>query len=168
MKGVDQHVAGLEVVLQAEENLYLRLRELLRREEDELIELDPARIAQTVDEKRSLAEEARLLEDSRRALAGALAVALGLGDRPQKLSVLIEALGGEAARLPELHGRLSALVGSTRSLLEANGGFSDRSLRRVQETLKLLGRAVPERVGYGPGLERGAGVGRGRIVRAAI
>jgi hypothetical protein len=168
MNGLDQQVARLEVVLQAEENLYLRLREVLRREEAELIDLDPGRIAQTVEEKRSLAEEARLLEDSRRALASDLARALGLGDRPQKLSALIDALGDEAARLPELHGRLSALIGSTRSLLEANGGFADRSLRRVRETLKMLGRAVPEKVGYGPGLERGTGVGRGRIVRAAI
>lgn len=168
MNAVFPQVARLEVVLQAEENLYLRLRELLRREEAELIDLDPGCIAQTVEEKRSLAEEARLLEDTRRALASELARALGLGDGPRKLSALIEALGDEAARLPELHGRLSALVGSTRSLLEANGSFADRSLRRVQETLKMLGRAVPERVGYGPGLERGAGVGRGRIVRAAI
>jgi hypothetical protein len=168
MNPFDQQVARLEVVLQAEENLYLRLRQVLRREEAELIELDPGRIAQTVEEKRSLAEEARLLEDSRRALASELARGLGLGDSPQKLSALIEALGDDAARLPELHGRLSALIGSARSLLEANGGFAERSLRRVQETLKMLGRAVPERVGYGPDLGRGAGVGRGRIVRAAI
>ena len=166
--GLDEQVRRLEVVLQAEENLYLRLRDVRRREEAELIELDPAQIAATVEQKGSLAEEARLLEDSRRAVAIVLGRALGLGDSPQKLSVLIEALGAEAARLPELHGRLSALVGSTRGLLEANGGFSQRSLRRVQETLKMLGRAVPEKVGYGPGLERGAGVGRGRIVRAAI
>ena len=165
---VDEQVGRLEIVLQAEENLYLRLREVLRREEAELIALDPAQIAATVEQKRSLAEEARLLEDSRRALAIALGRALGLGDSPQKLSVLIAALASEAARLPDLHGRLLALVGSTRGLLEANGGFSQRSLKRVQETLKMLGRAVPEKVGYGPGLERGAGVGRGRIVRAAI
>lgn len=168
MMGLDEQVSRLEVVLQAEENLYLRLRNVLRREESELIDLDPGRIAATVEEKRSLAEEARLLEDSRRALATLIGRTLGLGDAPQKLSVLIAALGHEAARLPDLHGRLSALVGSTRGLLEANGGFSQRSLKRVQETLKMLGRAVPERVGYGPGVERGAGVGRGRIVRAAI
>ncbi len=168
MNGVEQLVARLEVVLQAEEDLYLRLRAVLRREETELIELDPARLAQTVDEKRSLAEEARLLEDSRRAIAKTLAQSLGLGDGPHKLSALIEALGDEAGRLPERHGRLSALIGATRSLLEANGGFADRSLRRVQETLRMLGRAVPERVGYGPGHASSAGVGRGRILRAAI
>lgn len=168
MNGVAAQVAKLETVLLAEENLYLRLRDVLRREEAELIELDPGRIAGTVDEKRMLAEEARLHEDARRVLAAGLARLLGLPDRPQKLSALIEALGAEAGRLPELHARLSALIGSTRGLLEANGSFADRSLRRVQETLRMLGRAVPEPVGYGPGRERGDGVGRGRIVRAAI
>ena len=169
MKSVEQQVAGLEVVLQTEENLYLRLRDVLRREELQLVELDPAQIAETVDQKRSLAEEARLLEDSRRALTGALGRSLGLGDQPVKLSALIELLEGEAGRLPELHGRLSALIRSTRGLLEANGSFSERSLRRVQETLRMLGRAVPEKVGYGPGISRDAAtMGRGRLVRAAI
>lgn len=169
MKSVEQQVAGLEVVLQTEENLYLRLREVLRREELQLIELDPAQIAETVDQKRSLAEEGRLLEDSRRALTSGLGRSLGLGDQPVKLSALIELLDAEAGRLPELHGRLSALIQSTRGLLEANGSFSDRSLRRVQETLRMLGRAVPEKVGYGPGAERSAAtMGRGRLVRAAI
>lgn len=169
MKSVEQQVTGLEVVLQTEENLYLRLRDVLRREELQLVELDPAQIADTVDQKRSLAEEGRLLEDSRRALTSTLARSLGLGDQPVKLSALIELLDDEAGRLPELHGRLSALIQSTRGLLEANGSFSERSLRRVQETLRMLGRAVPEKVGYGPGSERGAAaMGRGRLVRAAI
>ena len=169
MKSVEQQVTGLEVVLQTEENLYLRLRDVLRREELQLVELDPAQIADTVDQKRSLAEEGRLLEDSRRALTSTLARSLGLGDQPVKLSALIELLDDEAGRLPELHARLSALIQSTRGLLEANGSFSERSLRRVQETLRMLGRAVPEKVGYGPGSERGAAaMGRGRLVRAAI
>ena len=168
MNGVAGQVAKLETVLQAEEALYLRLREVLRREEAELIELDPGRIAGTVDEKRLIAEEARLHEDARRVLVTALARVLGLPEGPMKLSALVGALGDEAGRLPELHARLSALIGATRSLLDTNGSFADRSLRRVQETLKMLGRAVPEPVGYGPGRERGDGVGRGRIVRTAI
>jgi len=169
MKSVEEQVAGLEVVLRSEEALYLRLRDLLRREEAVLVTLDPAQIAEIVDQKRSLAEEARLLEDSRRALAAGLGRSLGLGDEPPRLSVLIELLDGEAGALPELHGRLTALIGSTRSLLEANGGFANRSLRRVQETLRLLGRSVPEKVGYGPGAARiETTMGRGRLVRAAI
>jgi hypothetical protein len=169
MKSVAQQVAGLEVVLQSEENVYLRLRSVLRREEEALIELDPGEIAAIVDEKRSLAEEARLLEDSRRALTATLARALGLPDAPQKLSTLIGLLGDEAGRLPEQHARLTALIHATRGLLEANGSFSERSLRRVQETLRLLGRAVPEKVGYGPGASQvEASMGRGRLVRAAI
>lgn len=168
MSGVAGQVAKLEIVLQAEEGLYLRLRDVLRREESELIDLDPGRIAGTIDEKRLLAEEARLHEDARRVLVAALARELGLPERPLKLSALIDALGDEAGRLPELHARLSALIGATRSLLDANGGFADRSLRRIQQTLKMLGHAVPEPVGYGPGRTLGDGVGRGRIVRAAI
>ncbi|MFO0687161.1 MAG: flagellar protein FlgN [Myxococcota bacterium] len=168
MKRIDEQVAGLEVVLQAEENVYLRLREVLRREEALLITLDPAEIAEIVERKRGLAEEARLLEDSRRALTAGLARSLGLAEEAIKLSALIGALDAEAGRLPELHARLSALIRSTRSLLESNGAFADRSLRHIQDTLRLLGRAVPEKVGYGPHQGGASSMGRGRLVRAAI
>lgn len=168
MKSVAEQVAGLETVLAAEEDLYLRLREVLRREEDELVTLDSARIAELVECKRSLAEEVRLLEDSRRALVRTLARSLGLADRPARLGDLIEALEREAGRLPELHARLSALLASTRSLVESNGSFADRSLRHIRETLGMLGRAVPENVGYGPGRAGTSVAGRGRLVRAAI
>jgi len=168
MKPVEEQVAGLEVVLCAEENVYLRLREVLRREESELIALDPGAIAEIVERKRGLAEEARLLEDSRQALTATLARTLGLTAQPIKLGALVEALDGEAGRLAELHGRLSALIGATRVLLESNGSFADRSLRHIQETLRMLGRAVPEKVGYGPGQVGSATMGRGRLVRAAI
>lgn len=161
-------VAGLERVLEAEEGVYLRLRALLRQEEADLITLEPAQIADTVERKRALAEEARLLEDSRRVLTGELARGLGYGASPARLSVLIGALGNEAGRLPELHARLVALIVATRALLEANGSFAERSLRHVQETLRLLGRTAPEPVGYGPGAATGAALGRGRLVRATI
>lgn len=168
MKTLEEQVAGLEVVLQAEENVYLRMRELLRREEALLIALEPAEIADVVERKRGLAEEARLLEDSRRALTTTLARALGLAEGPIKLGALIALLDGEAGRLPDLHARLTALIRSTRSLLESNGSFADRSLRHIQETLRMLGRAVPEKVGYGPAQQGAGSMGRGRLVRAAI
>ena len=168
MKTIEEQVAGLEVVLQAEENVYLRLREVLRREEALLIALEPAEIADVVERKRGLAEEARLLEDSRRALTTTLARALGLPEQPIKLGALIAALDGEAGRLADLHARLTALIRSTRSLLESNGAFADRSLRHIQETLRMLGRAVPEKVGYGPAQQGTGSMGRGRLVRAAI
>lgn len=168
MSDVEANVARLEVVLRSEEDLYLRMRSLLRREESELIELDAGAIEATVEEKRALAEEGRLLEESRWVIASALSQSLGLGDRPGRLSKLIEALGDDAGELPELHSRLVALIGSNQSLLDANESFANRSLARVRETLRLLGRSVPEEVGYGPRSARNRVAGRGRLVRQAI
>jgi len=168
MSDVEADVARLQLVLRSEEDLYLRMRSLLRREEAELIELDPGAIEATVEEKRALAEEGRLLEESRWVIASALSPSLGLGERPGRLSELIEALGEEAGELPDLHSRLVALIASNQSLLEANESFANRSLVRVRETLRLLGRSVPEEVGYGPRSGRNPMTGRGRLVRQAI
>ena len=168
MSALGQDVARLQVVLQSEEDLYLRMRSLLRREEAELVTLDPQAVEATVEAKRALAEEGRLLEESRLVLTAELAGSLGLGSRPVKLSTLIDALGEEAGELPELHGRLSALISSNRALLEANESFANRTLTRVQDTLRLLGRSVPEESGYGPAARQSAPTGRGRLVRQAI
>lgn len=168
MSIVEESVARLAVVLHAEEELYLRMRRLLQREEAEIVQLDPRQIEETAEEKRTLAEEGRLLEDSRLAITRALAASIGLGEGPVRLATLIETLGEEAGELPALHARLSALIASNRALLEANQGFAHRSLARVRETLGLLGRSVPDETGYGPGARRATSTGRGRLVRQAI
>ncbi len=168
MTSIQKHVAGLQVVLQAEEDLYLRLRSLLRREESELIGLDPRVLEDTIEEKRAFAEEARLLEESRVVLTAELGAALGLAEDDRKLGHMMMQLGEDAAQLPMLHGRLKALIASTQALLESNESFANRSLSRVQETLRMLGQAVPEEVGYGPGANRSKSMGRGRLVRQAI
>lgn len=168
MTEIAQHVENLRTILLAEEDLYLRMRSLLARDEEELIALDPRVIAETVDEKRMLAEEGRLFEESRTELIRELATALGLDATSLRLSELIKALGPEAGGLTELHARLSALVASTRTLVDANQSFANRSLGRVQETLRLLGRSLPEEPGYGPASRGSSSTGRGRLVRQAI
>ncbi|HEB88679.1 MAG TPA: flagellar protein FlgN [Deltaproteobacteria bacterium] len=168
MTSIQACVGRLQTVLQAEEDLYLRMASLLRREESELIELDPCALEQTLEEKRAFAEEARLLEESRILVTAELGSELGLGEGPFKLSELIRQLGEEAGDLPSLHGRLTGLIGSTQALLQSNESFANRSLTRVRDTLRLLGQAVPEDVGYGPIKARSRGAGRGRLVRQAI
>jgi len=168
MSLIGKNVARLEVVLKAEEDLYLRLKSLLRREESELIGLDAEVIESTVEAKRAIAEEARLLEESRRVLTAELGASLGLAGDELKLGTLIEHLGEEASELPTLHARLKALIGTTQALLEANESFANRSLTRVQDTLRMLGQAAPEEVGYGPVSKRSSSTGRGRLVRQAI
>lgn len=167
MSTVEDLIARFTVVLGAEEDAYRRLRDVLRREEEELVALDPAALDATTAEKQAIASEARLHEQNRLALTRSLAVAVGLDGTP-RLSELIELLGEEAASLAPIHTRLSALIESTRDLLASNERFAHRSLSRVQGTLRMLGQAVPEATGYGPGAPRSGQSGRGRIVRASI
>ena len=168
MTSIREMVNRLQIVLQAEEDLYVRLRSLLRREESELIGLDPSVLETTVAEKRTFAEEARLLEESRTVLTGELCRALGLGEDDWRLGSLLAHLGDDAGEHPALHARLKALITSTQSLLESNQSFANRSLQRVQDTLRALGETVPDATGYGPGARRTVTGGRGRLVRQAI
>jgi hypothetical protein len=168
MSLIEDNVSRLEAVLLAEEKLYVRMRSVLQREEAELIRLEARVLEETVEEKRTLAEEAQLLEESRVIVARALADALGLPSGAVKLSRIIEFAGKEAEGLIPLYHRLRALITSTQSLLTSNERFANRSLSRVQETLRLLGQTVPTEGGYGPGSGRDGTTGRGRLIRQAI
>lgn len=160
-------IARLAPVLRAEEEAYRRLRDLLQREEEELIQLDAAQLERTVAEKEAAAQEARLHGESRVALTRRLARALGHGNAPPRLTELVEALGGEAQDLRESVARVLAITDATRRLLVANAQFAERSFGRVQDTLRLLGQAIPEADAYGP-VRATPGIGRGRLVRASI
>jgi len=168
MSLIEENVSRLEADLLAEEDLYVRMRSVLQREESELVSLESRVLEETIEEKRTLAEEAQLLEESRVIVTQALADALGLPPDGMKLSSIIEAAGDVGARLTPLYHRLHGLIISTESLLTSNERFANRSLSRVQETLRLLGQTVPADGGYGPGSRRESVTGRGRLVRQAI
>jgi len=152
-------VTRLVRVLDAEEGFYRELRSLLQRERVCLVELDASSLEEIVAAKEALAEEGRLLEESRLQIVDELAPELGLAARPT-LSQVCDQLDGPADELRSAHARLVALVGAVRELVELNAVFAGNSLGRVDATLELLGRlrferpvyssdpaAVPERVG---------------------
>ena len=168
MSEIGDTVERLEMILRSEEDLYLRLHETLLRDEPEMIELDPGTLSRTVEEKRTLAEEGRLLEESRVVVTRELATLIGLGESLPKLSRIAAVLGDQAGELPMLHGRLSALVESNQMLIEGNRAFAHRTLGRVRDTLRLLGRATPQPVGYGRGGQPAEASGRGRLIEQAI
>ncbi|NNL66224.1 MAG: flagellar protein FlgN [Myxococcales bacterium] len=154
-------------VLESEERLYRELREVLQEERVMIVKLDAAGLEDAVMRKEALSAEGRLLEEGRIAVAQRLADALGLeGDRPT-LGRLCDALGDEAGDLREAHGRLLALIGAVRELLDANAGFAGDSLGQVRATLQLLGRVLPGDATYGPAATAPAlpSAGSGAFVR---
>lgn len=161
-------IARLEVVLAAEEDTYRRFKQVLRREEEELITLDPQDLERTTAEKEALGAEARLHGESRVELTRALARMLGEPPAEARLSELLPGIGEAAEGLMERQAGLRALMESTRALLAANEEFSSRTLGRVQDTLRMLGQAIPEVEGYGPRRASESSAGRGRLIRAAI
>ncbi|MEB2344437.1 MAG: flagellar protein FlgN [Deltaproteobacteria bacterium] len=156
-------VARLEAVLAAEERLYVELRDALQRERDCMVMLDAEGLEAVVAAKEALADEAALLEETRRAVADELAAALGLAAAPT-LSALCERLGRVGAALRERHSRLVALLAAVGELVDANAGFARESLAHVRETLASLGRLLPCEPVYTPAGARAAAGGPGRLV----
>ncbi len=159
-------VGRLLTVLGAEERLYLELRDLLQRERELIASLDAAGLEAGVRQKESLAEEGRLLEESRIEVAAALARELGVASDRPTLGQLCAALGPiRDAELRAAHSRLAALVGAVQELVAANSGFAGEAEARVRATLRLLGRLLPDQPTYQPPGAREAAPAAGRLLR---
>lgn len=155
--------ARLDAVLAAEERLYVELRDALQRERDCMVRLDVDGLEAVAAVKEALADEAALLEDSRRAVAAELAAVLGL-PAASTLSALCERLAGAGGALRERHSRLVALLAAVAELVDANADFAREGLAQVRETIASLGRLLPAEPVYVPGGARAAAAGAGRLV----
>lgn len=158
-------VEDLLRVLEAEERLYVELRDLLQHERACMVNLDAAGLEEAVRRKEALAAEGRLLEESRSQVARGLAQDLGVTEDPPTLSRICDRLGPRVGRLREVHTRLVALLGAVRELVDANSSFAGDSLAQIRATLRLFGRMLPPEPTYRPEALGRVISGSGRLVR---
>jgi hypothetical protein len=130
-----------------------------------MVALDAAALEETARTKEELADEGRLLEESRVAVAADLAHELGLATARPTLSQLCLRLGDRSARLRESHSRLLVLVSVVRELLDANRALAGDSLTQIRGTLRLLGGLMPGEAVYQPGTLRDPASEAGQLLR---
>ncbi len=138
-------------VLEAEERLYVEFRTLLQRERECMVALRSEALEEIVREKATLADEARLLEETRIAVSEELAQLLGFRESGVTLSRICDAMHGGSPALRAAHTRLVALLGAVRELLDANRVFAGDAALQVRGALRVLGRMLPLEATYQPG-----------------
>ncbi len=161
---MDDRVERLRVILDAEEALYARMRDLLQQEREVVLCMDIAGLEETALRKEELADEARLLEESRVDVAAQIAEALSLPSRTP-LAQLCRQLGEEGRPLRAVHNRLVILVSVVRELVDANAALVGDSLSEIRSTLHLLGGFLPEDNLYGAAASPTPGLATGRLLR---
>ncbi len=148
MTSVAEFAQRLYTILEEEERLYLEMRELLQEERELIVVRNAGKLEALVRHKDGLAREGKLLEDCRRNVMRELAHEIGLAEADTTLSRVCSAIGEDGSALRAIHGRLVALIAAVRELLEANANFAGEALFRVQSTLRLLGRLLPDEPTY--------------------
>ncbi len=160
-----ERLTALTSVLDAEETLYVELRDLLQREHGLMVTLDAEGLEEVARRKEELADEGRLVEETRMFLCHELAAALGMADARPRLSGICERLGPEGRALREAHTRLVVLVSVVRELMDANNALAGDALSQVRGTLRMLGGLVPGEITYEGSGPVHAGLGVGQLVR---
>ena len=145
---MDDRIDALALILDAEEELYRRLRDLLHEEREILPRLDAQLLTAIARSKEELCDEGRLLEQSRLAACTEIARALGIDEARPRLSRLCGTLGDRGAVLRASHNRLVVMIGVVRELLEENAALARSSLAQVRGTIHLLGGLVPREACY--------------------
>lgn len=166
---LEDGIAGLTAVLDAEEKLYVELRDLLQREHGLMVSLDAEGLEEVARRKEELADEGRLVEETRMSLCETVTGELGFDEPHPRLSRICERIGPEGGALREAHTRLVVLVSVVRELMDANNALAGDALSQVRGTLRLLGGLVPGEVTYDPGsigdARRSSRLGVGQLVR---
>lgn len=171
MTSIVEFASRLCTILAEEERLYLEMRQLLQEERELILRRNAGDLETLVGRKDGLAREGKLLEDCRRSVMRDLALEMGLTESETTLSRVSSVLGEEGDELRSIHGRLIALIAAVRELLEANANFAGEALTRVQSTLRLLGRLLPDEPIYDrrPGNRTSQPhMAPGRILRQAV
>ncbi|MCP5055596.1 MAG: flagellar protein FlgN [bacterium] len=157
-------IEGLTAVLDAEEKLYVELRDLLQEEHGLMVTLDAEGLESVARRKEELADEGRLVEETRMSLCEAMTRELGFEEVRPRLSAICERIGPEGRDLREAHTRLVVLVSVVRELMDANNILAGDALSQVRGTLRLLGGLVPFEVTYAPdSIADGSQAGRGGV-----
>ena len=154
----------LQIILDAEEELYVRLRDLLQKERGIVLCMDAAGLQEIARSKEEFGDQARLLEESRLEVAAELAVGIGLPAK-SNLSTICSKLSERGSELRLVHNRLVILVSVVRELLDANADLVGESLSEVRATLRLLGGLLPEENLYCPNGPPAAAMATGRLLR---
>lgn len=118
--------------------------------------------------KEELADEGRLVEETRLAVTRELAMTLGIDEEEPRLSTLCARIGREGDALREVHTRLVVLVGAVRELMDVNRAFAGEALSQVRGTLRLLGGLVPSQALYEAVPERESRASVGQLVRRSV
>ncbi len=162
---IEEDTGRLMAILEAEEELYVRLRDLLQHERELMVQMDAAGLEEVTRRKEALADEGRLVEESRLAVASELATRLDLRESRPTLAQLCERLGAASRPLREAHTRLVVLVTVVRELLDANVALAGETVSQIRGTLRLLGRLGPGEATYDPAEpERREGLASGQIL----
>ncbi len=164
----ENRVEHLLVILRREEDLYARLRDVLRDQREVIATMDATEALERLTRaQEELCDEARLLEEGRLEVAAELAARFGLPPT-SRLSEICEQLGPDAVALREAHNRLVIMVGVVRELIEANSTLLGGSISEVRTTLRALGSHVPEDTTYRPSGARARAADTGRLVRQCV
>ncbi|MCP3983643.1 MAG: flagellar protein FlgN [bacterium] len=165
-------ITGLASVLDAEEKLYVELRDLLQQEHGLMVTLDAEGLEDVARRKEELADEGRLVEETRMSLCEMMTRELGFDEVRPRLSTICERIGPEGRALREAHTRLVVLVSVVRELMDANNVLAGNALSQVRGTLRLLGGLVPFEVTYAPeSITDGSSAGRsgvGQLIRRTV
>ena len=156
----DEGTQRLERVLEAEIDLYTRMRDLLHEEREILLCLDAERLEDSTRRKAELADEARVLESGRQAVVAQVSREHSLPLEGLRLASLCERLGPEYTGLRRAHNQLVILLGVVRELLDGNRSMAGQSLAEVRATVDVLGGMLPERASYSADGERRIATGR--------
>jgi flagellar biosynthesis/type III secretory pathway chaperone len=138
-------------ILEKETSLYEDLLRVLRKERELIASFDVDRLTGIVRRKVELIDDLRKLEEDRKAIAGVLGDRFNIRDLEFTISHLIQNSDvSSSAKLKNCANRLSSIVSEVSRFNKDNGILIERSLKYINDSVRILSSLVEERHTYSP------------------
>jgi hypothetical protein len=148
---IQQLVTAVEMALKADLERTRRVRQLLRDQNNALVNAraaDASTIAAALDEAATQQESFDALRES--AIADLADAVAGIGERPSTLKELVAKLEpNSSAKLTRAIQNLKAVQEDTRTLAARNAGLAENALSLTQDWLRVLTQAILTAGPYG-------------------
>jgi len=139
MESLEKHVSALSVIIEKEYRLYKRVYELVKQEQNTLVNADIDALEENLHEQQEVIHTIDKLEVRRLREIEAIGIYLAVEPEKLKISIIAQSINGELSRnLVELERKFKSVLQEILKINQSNKFLINRSLQFIDKNIQVF------------------------------
>jgi hypothetical protein len=154
MESLEKHITSLSEIIEKEYNQYKRVYELVKNEQNILVNADLKRLEDNLREQQTIVNIINKLETQRLQELEIIGIYLGQSSKTLKISSIISMTAGpQAVRLSEIEKKFKLIIQEILKLNKSNEFLINRSMQFIDQHILVFFGALEDKGIYRPGVQ---------------